>query len=91
MVTCGVQEMNEEPSIVVIAIDRRVADAVGRHVKDAIGKETPGTARHAEKRRGAPPGEEPRSGILTPFGHEEGQSLHRTVSVQGLSLLRFAV
>jgi hypothetical protein len=42
------EEPDEEQSIVVVAIDGRVADAAGRHVKDTVGKKETGSAGHAD-------------------------------------------
>jgi hypothetical protein len=44
-----VQEIDEEQSVVVIAIDGLVADSPAGHMKDTVGKETAGDARHPDK------------------------------------------
>jgi hypothetical protein len=56
------EETYERPSVIVVAVDRRVGDAVGRDVEDAVGKQMPGNTGHAEKvesravsRKGAQP------------------------------------
>jgi hypothetical protein len=48
MVARRMKETDEEPSIIVIAIDRRVAAAAGRHVEDTVGKKVTGRAGHSD-------------------------------------------
>jgi hypothetical protein len=76
MVTGGVQETDEEPAVVVVAIDRCVVDTVRRHMKDAVRKKATGRARHADNVEGATAGSTG-SGRLTLIRHKKGQSLHR--------------
>jgi hypothetical protein len=42
-----VQEIDEQPAVVVVAVDRRITNAPRDHVEDAVGQEVAGKARHA--------------------------------------------